>query len=182
MIRRVIVVASAVSVALAAAGAAGAAEQVSRTGSRLGTDTTQRMVYHLTPPAEVDRVRTLIEDGRTAEAVDYARDYLDSLRSEVSADGGSLSRKRYFALNALCVALTKDGRIDEAIETCTRAVELFPRHWVAINSRATAYYASRRFEQALIDYRRALEVAPDQEGIVETLEHNIELTEQRLAD
>lgn len=181
MIRSAAVLVAASCLAVAASPSAPAQERVERTGSRLGGDSTQRMVYQFSASREVQRVLALIEQGETAEAVAYARDYLDSLSSAVTVNGTPISRERYSALNALCVALTKDGRADEAISTCSRAIDMAPRRWSALNSRATAYYASRQFERAAADYRRALEVAPDEEHIVGMLEHNIDLVEQRLA-
>lgn len=159
-----------------------AQERVERTGSRVGSDATKRTVVEFGSSSEVRRVLSLLEQNRTAEAVEFARDYLESLSSTVTGSGTPVARKRYFALNALCVALTKDGRPDEAVEVCTDATELAPSQWIAFNSRATAHYSARRFELSLEDYRRALEVAPDEAGIVETLEHNIALAEGRLAE
>lgn len=182
MIRSAALLVAASCFAVAAAPSAPAQDRVERTGSRLATDSTQRMIYQFSASREVQRVLALLEQGKSAEAVAYARDYLDSLSSAVRVNGMPVSRERYSALNALCVALTKDGRVDEAVSTCSRAVDMAPRRWSALNSRATAYYASRQFERAAADYRRALEVAPDEERIVGMLEHNIELVEQRLAE
>lgn len=159
-----------------------AQERVDRTGSRLGSDATPRNVYQFEPPAEIRRVRTLIAGGETGTAVELARDYLESLSSASSVDGMPLALRRYYGLNALCAALTKDGQVAAAIESCTEAIELYPSRWMALNSRGSAHFARRDFEQALADYRRALEVAGRNEGIVAMLEHNIELAEQRIAE
>jgi len=72
------------------------------------------------------------------------------------------------------------GNIDAAIDACTSAIDLIPTRWSAINSRATAYFASRRFEEALEGYRHALSVAPQDPAIIGTIEHNIRLSVQRL--
>lgn len=163
--------------------AAQAAERVDRTGSRLSTNTTQRTVYRFSEPSEVRRVLSLLEQGETEEAVALAQDYVDSLRSAISVNGAGLASERYFGLNALCAALTKAGRVDEAIEACTRAIEIYPSRWLALNSRGTAYYTGRQFERAMEDYRRALEVVPaDDDQAQATVEHNVALAEGRLTE
>ena len=131
-------------------------------------------------PTEIATITRLIEEGRHEEAVEIARAYEARIRSTTPIDESLPGEQRYHALNALCNALLSAGDIGAAIDTCTRAIELIPSRWVAINSRATAYFASRRFQDAIRDYRRALEVAPDEPTIVDTIEHNIRLTEQRL--
>lgn len=158
-----------------------AQERVDRTGSRLGSDSTPRSVYHFEPPGEVRRVRALIARGETGAAVELARDYLESLDSSVSTGNMPAALRRYYGLNALCAALTKHGEVEAAVEACSEAVDLYPSRWMALNSRGSAYFARRDFGQALVDYRRALELAPDNEGVVAMLEHNIGLAEQRIA-
>ena len=73
----------------------------------------------------------------------------------------------------------KPGKLTET--ACTEAIAIFPNRWTAINSRGTTYFAARRFDEALIDYRRALEVAPQDTPASETIAQNIRLTEQRIA-
>lgn len=181
MIRRFIAGAVAASFSFVLVVPPSEAQHIQRTGSRVASDATPRTVYQFEAPRETERVLRLLEQGRTEDAVELARDYLASLRSAIPASGTSLSRQRYHALNALCVALTKAGRVDEAVATCTDAVEMLPSHWTALNSRATAYYVSRQYDLAAADYQRALDVAPDDDNVLETLEHNIRLTAERIA-
>ncbi len=165
-----------------AAPPAWAQERVDRTGSRVGSSSTQRMIYRFGESNEVRRVLGLIESGKTEQAVAFARDYVDSLDSAVAVSGTPVPLERYYALNALCVAQTKAGHIEDALATCTRAIEVSSGRWTAFNSRATAHYSARNFEQAAADYRRALDVAPDDEDVRATLEHNLSLAAARLAE
>jgi Flp pilus assembly protein TadD len=166
--------------AAAGAQAAQAREPVERTGSRLGADTTKRTIVRLAEPAEIDRVLRLLEQNRTDEAIALAEDYLKSLDSASLVGGSPPLGERYSGLNALCVAFTKAGRIDEAIAACSEAIAISPTRWTALNSRGTAYFAARDFDRALADYRTALDVAPRRGSVVMTIEHNIRLAEQRL--
>lgn len=181
MIRNLAMLLAGLSVA-AAMQTTQAQERVARTGSRLDSDSSSRLVYQFSAGAEVQRVLDLLEQGRTDDAVEYARDYVDSLSSKAYVGGTSILRERYFALNALCAALTKAGRPDEAVATCSEAIERQPSEWTAFNSRGTAHYSSRRFDLAAADYLRALELAPSDEDVRAMIEHNLALTEQRIAD
>lgn len=156
-----------------------AQERVDRTGTRLQSDVTPRTVVRFSESSEIARILDLLELGRTDEAIGLAEDYVKSFDSAAEI-GGNARMQRYFALNALCSTLTKAGRVDEAVETCTDAIELSPSHWSAINNRGTAYFATGRYDDALADYERALEVAP--KTAIETIRFNIGLVELRLAE
>ena len=151
-------------------------ERVGRTGTRLGSDTTGRTVVNFGESGEVRRVLALLDQGLTDDALALAEDYLASLDNAAGA-----IPQRYSALNALCAALTSAGRLDEAVGRCTEAMDLLPSRWSAINNRGTAYFLQRNFVRALEDYRRASEFARGQNAVA-TVEHNIELTERRLAE
>jgi tetratricopeptide (TPR) repeat protein len=155
-----------------------AEERADRTGSRLGSDTTGRTVVHFGDSGEVRRVRALLDQGLTDDALALAEDYLASLDS--AANGSATTPLRYAALNALCAALTGAGRLDEAVGRCTEAMDLLPSRWSAINNRGTAHFLQRNYVRALEDYRRAGEFARGQNAAA-TVQHNIELTERRLA-
>jgi tetratricopeptide (TPR) repeat protein len=160
--------------------AAQARDPVDRTGSRVGSDSTRRMIIQFAGPGEIDRVLHLLEQDQTDEAIVVAQDYLKSLDSAAFVGNSSVFAERYSALNALCAAFTKARRLDEALAACTAAIEMNPSRWSALNNRGTAHFSSGEFQLALADYRRAREVAPRREGVVATIEHNIRLAEQRL--
>jgi tetratricopeptide (TPR) repeat protein len=183
MVRNILTLGLAWSLVAVAASPALARERVERTGSRLATNATQRTVYRFSESQELRRVLNLIEQGAYGDAVELARDYVDSLNSAMSVNGSAVATERYYGLNALCVALMKAGGTDEALDACNRAIEIFPRRWTALNSRGTAHYAMRAFDRALEDYRGALADAPaNDEQTRAMIEHNIELTEAQFAE
>lgn len=163
------------------AAAAAASDGIAQTGSRVDSGAARVAVLQMNESSTVDVIGRLLEQGKTRDAVDLARRYVESLRNQLSVGEGEIAPDVYFALNALCIALTKDTNYDEAIETCSRAVEMRPRRWSAINNRGTAHFAARQYEAALVDYRLALSVVPDDADIRRTIAYNIELAESRLA-
>lgn len=167
-------------VSVAMVGQAWAAARIQRTGTRLGSDTTSRTVVHFDRPAEIQRVLRLINEDMIDEAVALAEDYLESLDSAHGYLRSTPIDRRYDALNALCAAYTKAGELAEAIDRCSRAIEIVPSRWSARNNRGTAYFAQGDYVQALEDYRRALFYAYQLNEIA-TVEHNIDLAESRLA-
>jgi Flp pilus assembly protein TadD len=162
-----------------AVGAAAAADAPAQTGTRVGSEASKLAIMQLHEPTMVERIQALLDENRTDEAVALARDYVDSTERHVAVGEGDRLPERYFALNSLCVALTRQRNFDEAISACDRAIRVVPERWSAINSRGTANFAAGRFAAALSDYRRALAVAPDDAAVRATIEHNIELAEAR---
>ncbi len=137
------------------------------------------MVLQLNESSVLDDIQKLLNDGKSEEAVDLARRNLESFDRTLRVAPDERLPARYFALNALCVALTQHGDSDEAIQACSQAISILPQRWSAINNRGTAKYVAGRYGEALSDYRLALRVAPPEENIVATIEHNIDLTVQR---
>jgi tetratricopeptide (TPR) repeat protein len=152
-----------------------------QTGTRVDSHTARPMVLQLNESSVLDEIQRLINEGDTAGAVELARRNLASFDHTVRVNPDENLPARYFALNALCVALTRHGEPDEAAEACTEAIGLLPQRWSAINNRGTARYTAGRFGEALSDYRLALRVAPREPNITATIEHNINLTIARQA-
>jgi len=155
-------------------------EQVPRTGSRIGSDANNRIIVPINENSQISQIRRLLDTGQTESAVALAQDYVKSLDSS-SYVGVDITQERYAALNALCAALTRAGRIEDAIAQCTAAIELWPSRWLALNSRGTAEFARRNFTGALDDYRRAQQLAHEPDDIA-VVAHNIELVQARLAE
>jgi Flp pilus assembly protein TadD len=162
-------------------GTATAADTHSQTGTRVDSEASNLAVLQLHEPSTVTEVQRLLEQGRTDDAVALAREYVDNVKTQTSVNEGDLVPELYFALNSLCIALTKRQDFDEAVATCGRAIQMRPGRWSAINNRGTAYYAAGAYESALVDYRHALSVAPEEAGIRDTIAHNIALAEGRAA-
>ena len=136
-------------------------------------------VVWFSEPNEIIGIRTLLQEGKKELAVTKAREYIANLKN---LSGPQAKHFRYFAFNALCAALTSKGEIKEAVEACSRAVKINPSLWQALNTRGTAYYMSGENELALKDYHRALAIVQGSESLVELIQHNIGLVENKMAD
>lgn len=156
-----------------------AADRDTRTGTHLDNAGARPMVLQISEPSVLDRIQSLLGAGETEEAVRIARRYVESFDRTLRVSMHESLPPRYFALNALCIALTQHGELDEAAAACTEAIRILPDRWSAINNRGTARYVAGRFGEALADYRLALRVAPPESNILATIEHNIALTRQR---
>jgi len=65
------------------------------------------------------------------------------------------------AWNNMGVLATREGRIPEAIENFQRALQLNPRHLLALDNLGSAYRLQKRWDDARQVLERALESAPD---------------------
>ena len=146
------------------------------TGTRIkgGARTYPESVLWLTQPHEITAIRLLLQEGEKERAVERARDYVASLEN---VRGAQAKQRRYYALSALCGALTSTGELNEAIDTCSQAIALYPTHWQALNNRGTAYYVSGQMDLALTDYRQALSQVGISEAVTNLIQHNIRLAE-----
>ena len=138
-----------------------------------------KSVVWFSEPGEITGIRTLLQEGKKDLAVEKARDYVARLKNIADPKAKQF---RYFALNALCAALTSKGDINEAVDTCSRAILMNPSLWQALNTRGTAYYVSGQNELALKDYRKALDIVKGSESLVDLIQHNIGLVEKKMLD
>ncbi|MFL2771347.1 MAG: tetratricopeptide repeat protein [Rhodospirillaceae bacterium] len=76
------------------------------------------------------------------------------------------------ALNNLCIGLTGQGHYDEALDTCNQAIDKRPREWSFYNNRANVWFHQAQYNQALIDYYKALTFSPGDDVLIT----NISLT------
>ena len=127
-------------------------------------------------PHEVDEIRLLLQEGKKALAVKKARAYVTSLENVA---GFEAQQRRYYALNALCAALTSIGEVDNAIDACSQAITISPARWQALNNRGTAYYISGHIDLALRDYRQALSIVKGSKELTDIVQHNISLAEEK---
>ncbi|MBN1831651.1 MAG: hypothetical protein JW896_06015 [Deltaproteobacteria bacterium] len=151
------------------------------TGTRIkeGARTYPEAVVWLTQPHEIVAIRLLLQEGEKERAVEKARDYVASLEN---VRGAEAKQRHYDALSALCAALTSTGELNEAIDTCSQAIALYPTHWQALNNRGSAYYVSGQIDLALTDYRKALSQVEASEAVTELIQHNIGLAEAKKSD
>jgi len=152
-----------------------------QTGTHLDSRISHPTVVHFNAPTRIDEILQLIEAGRNEDAVAVAYEHVENLQSVRLLAETSVPDTLYYALNALCIALMTTGQIEEALDTCSHAIREVPQQWAAWNSRGTTYFATASFEEALGDFLRALALAPNDENIVDTLQWNIRLTNERLA-
>ena len=149
-----------------------------QTGSRIkeGARAYPESVLWLTQPQEITAIRLLLQEGEKERAVKKARDYAAILEN---VGGAEAKRRRYYALSALCAALTSTGELNEAIDTCSQAIALYPTRWQALNNRGTAYYVSGQIDLAFTDYRKALNQVGVSEAVTDLIQHNIRLAEAK---
>ena len=151
------------------------------TGTRIkGVESSYpKSVVWFSEPGEIKKIRALLQEGKKDLAVEKARDYVARLKNIAGPEAKQL---RYFALSALCAALTSKGDIKEAVDACSRAIKINPSLWQALNTRGTAYYISGQNELALKDYRKALDIVKGSESLVDLIQHNIRLVEKKMLD
>ncbi len=158
---------------------AGANANSQTTGTRLLPYKQKTLVIWYDEPHEIAAIRNLLQKGQGEKAVKLAREFVLTVSAlESSGEGQAVL---YYALNALCAALTKTGELTEAIGTCDKAIDLVPWKWHAYNNRGTAHFISRDYASALRDYRSAGETLNDGEDARFIIESNIKLAESRLA-
>ena len=133
-------------------------------------------VFWLKQPHEINTILKLIQEGEKERAVKKARGYVASLEN---VRGAEAKQRRYYAFSALCAALTSTGELNEAIDTCSQAIALYPTRWQALNNRGTAYYVSSQFDLALTDYWKALNQVGVSEEVTDLIQHNIRLAEAK---
>ena len=149
-----------------------------QTGTRIkdGDNIASEAVFWFKQPHEITDIHKLIQQGKKERAVKKARDYAASLENPRGAEA---KQRRYHALSALCAALTSTGELNEAIDTCSQAIELYPTRWQALNNRGTAYFVSGQIDLALTDYRQALIQVRESETLTDLIQHNIRLAEAK---
>lgn len=76
------------------------------------------------------------------------------------------------ALNNLCIGLTGQGKYDEAMENCDKAISRKPREWSFYNNRANIHFYRAQYDRALADYYKALTFSPGDDVLIT----NISLT------
>jgi Flp pilus assembly protein TadD len=133
-------------------------------------------VVWFSQPREISDIRLLLQNGEKERAIKKAREYVASLEH---VGGVEAEQRLYYGLNALCAALTSKGKVDEAIDSCSRAIKLDSTRWQALNNRGTAYYISGKIDLALKDYRAALKQVQGSETLPDFIQHNIRLAEEK---
>ena len=114
--------------------------------------------YHV---AEIGRANTLIAEGKTDAA-------LEVLQALTRSHGQFIEVQA-----ALADALRRQERFTDAIPVYTQAIDLVPepvqRHWTLFYSRGISNERAGNWPEAEADFRRALELNPDQPQVLNYL-------------
>ena len=114
--------------------------------------------YHV---AEIGRATTLIAEGKTDAA-------LEVLQALTRSHGQFIEVQA-----ALADALRRQERFTDAIPVYTQAIDLVPepeqRHWTLFYSRGISNERAGNWPEAEADFRRALELNPDQPQVLNYL-------------
>lgn len=62
---------------------------------------------------------------------------------------------------SFCISCCQDKH-EEGIEDCSKALEIHPQYLKALVRRAELYEKSEKFDEALADYNKAVEIDPSQ--------------------
>ncbi len=115
--------------------------------------------------AQMGRALALFEAGRRDEAI-------AALRKAAEASPGNAE-----LWSSLGDLLRRTERFAEAAEAYSRAIELIGqperRHWFLFYVRGIAYERSGRWEEAERDFRKALELEPDQPNVLNYLGYSL---------
>ena len=114
--------------------------------------------YHV---AEIGRADTLIAEGKTEAALEVLQ--------ALTRSHGQLVEVH----SALADALRRQERFADAIPVYTRAIDLIPeaeqRHWTLFYSRGISNERAGNWTEAEADFRRALELNPEQPQVLNYL-------------
>ena len=73
------------------------------------------------------------------------------------------------AYNNLCVGFFKLKLFEEALKNCDQAIEISSKNWTYYNNRAGAHWGLGRYDEAIEDYKKALEFNPGSEKVQQNL-------------
>ncbi len=138
------------------------------------------MVSGLSWPAGVDAHDTVLwlQNSNLVAAASKALKNGDVARS-IRLTRKALEQKltfsdRFGAYNNLCVAYADLALFDISLQYCEQALKL-KTDWRILNNRANAKLGLGKLDEAIADYRAALELKPD----ADVLKDNLELALQR---
>lgn len=127
----------------------------------------------------IQRIRDHINKGEYDRAISRANRFI---RVEDRGSRSGLGKTDFYieAHNSICVSLTGQIKIEEAMEACNTSLEHSPKHWESLKSRALLYYMTQDFPKSLEDFTSALNNAPDVEELTNILKQNISVVQSRI--
>lgn len=127
----------------------------------------------------IKRIRDHINKGEYERAESRS---VRIIRSEDRNNRSGMSNTGLYkeAYNALCVSLTAQQKIEEAMTACDTSIDLSPTHWESLKTRATLYYMIQDFSKSLTDFELSLEHAPENEELANALKQNIAVVQSKI--
>ncbi|EJD33033.1 protein prenylyltransferase, partial [Auricularia subglabra TFB-10046 SS5] len=124
---------------------------------------------------DVERVKeegnNAFKAGRTEEAIAKYTETLDIIGQNVEeGNGGPL---RATLLSNRATAYLKINKTDEAISDADECIAISPLQWKALRTRARAKLAKDSFEEAMQDFRAALDAAQGETGLDASVERSL---------
>ncbi|XP_033225841.1 dnaJ homolog subfamily C member 3 [Belonocnema kinseyi] len=107
---------------------------------------------------KVKKVAKLLSDATTAQEV---KDSGDCIRfaNRVLQQEATVKNVRYTALHLLCKCYAADNKVSDAIKSCDEAFRIRKEPGILCD-RAEAYLAGEMYDDAIRDYKEALELDP----------------------
>ena len=118
------------------------------------------------PSTKIAQGAALIDRGDVARGIAITREAMEE---------GLHYADLAAAYNNLCTANLAMKLYREAKDLCTDAIRIRPFMWQAYNNRANAYFGLARWDEAIADYNRAVDIRPD----IEIIAFNLYLAMER---
>jgi len=116
----------------------------------------------------------VIKAGKRMEAgkLDQARRlYKQSLKTTLRRND------RFITYINLSVIHNTQKDYDAALKYSNKALNLVPNNWLALNNRGTAHFGLGHYDQAQMDYAKAISLQPNDEGLA----YNIKLAQSKVS-
>ncbi len=129
---------------------------------------------------KIEKIRKAINRERFQEAAEQSIAILEEEEAESDMNNFVPSDFYKEAYNCLCVSATGLRQVQYAMDACNTSLIMNKDHWETLKSRATLYYLTTDYSNALKDFQAALTNAPDERKIKNSLRRNIELVESKI--
>ena len=129
---------------------------------------------------KVEKIRKAINKEKYQEAAEQSIAILEEEEAESDMNNFVPSDFYKEAYNCLCVSTTGLRQVQYAMDACNTSLIMNKDHWETLKSRATLYYLTADYPNALKDFQSALTNAPDEKGIKNALKQNITVVESKI--
>lgn len=124
------------------------------------------------------KIRELINEGNYESAANRSITFIRGIENDTRS---GIEKSALFneAYNCLCVSSTALGKVDYAMGSCNKSLQLTPHHWESLKARATLHFLTKDFPKSLTDFQSALENSPNDE-IAAVLRQNISVVQSKI--